>query len=125
MLYALCSLLFALCFLPYLSIMNIQPYDTLTEAITALRQQGYTEDFNLQPNCIDCRDAALRLHPHEFEIDKVFRFFGPSDVDDESILYAISSEKYNLKGILVNGYGVSSDPLTQEMVVKLAWGIEP
>ena len=53
-------------------------------------------------------------------LHKVFRFYGPSDVDDESILYAISSEKYDLKGILVNGYGVSSDALTQEMVEKLA-----
>ena len=97
----------------------MEQYDSLSLAIKALHAQGYTEDFNLQPDCIDCRDATLRLHPHEFEIDKVFRFFGPSDVDDESILYAISSEKYNLKGILVNGYGVSSDPLTAEMVDKL------
>lgn len=98
----------------------MEQYDSLSLAINALYAQGYTEDFNLKPDCIDCRDASLRLHPHEFEIDKVFRFYGPSDPDDESILYAISSEKYTLKGILVNGYGISSDPLTQEMVAKLA-----
>ena len=100
--------------------MNMEQYDTLLQAIEALRKQGYTEDFNLQSNCLDCRDNTIQLHSHDFDIDKVFRFFGPSDVDDESILYAISSEKYDLKGILVNGYGVSSDTLTQEMVAKLA-----
>jgi len=100
--------------------MKPEQYDTLLQAIEALRKQGYTEDFNLQANCLDCRDATLQLHPHEFEIDKVFRFYGPSDVDDESILYAISSDKYDVKGILVNGYGVSSDALTQAMVAKLA-----
>ena len=100
--------------------MNPEQYDSLRQAIEALRKQGYTEDFNLKSNCLDCRDATLQLHPHDFDIDKVFRFYGPSDVDDESILYAMSSAKYDLKGILINGYGVSSDPLTQEMVAKLA-----
>ena len=97
----------------------IEQYETLTEAINSLRQQGYVEDFNLKANVLDCRSGKFQLHPHEFEIDKFFRFYGPSDVDDESILYAISSEKYRLKGVLVNGFGVSSDPLTQEMIDKL------
>jgi hypothetical protein len=49
----------------------------------------------------------------------VYRFEGESDPSDEAILYAISSEKHGLKGLLVNGYGVSSDPLTEAMVSKL------
>ena len=47
------------------------------------------------------------------------------DVDDESILYAISSEKFLLKGLLVNGYGVSADALTQEMISKLSESSNP
>jgi hypothetical protein len=100
--------------------MKKEQYDTLLQAIEALRTQGYTEDFNLKANCLDCRDATIQLHPQDFDIDKIFRFYGLSDVDDESILYAISSDKYNLKGILVNGYGATSDPLTEDMVAKLA-----
>ena len=100
--------------------MNTEQYDTLLQAMEALRKQGYTEDFNLKANCLDCRDNTIQLHPDDFDIDKVFRFYGLSDVDDESILYAISSEKYDLKGLLVNGYGVTSDTLTQAMVEKLA-----
>jgi hypothetical protein len=98
---------------------TVEQYDTMTEAINSLRQQGYTEDFNLQIHCLECSLREIQLFPQEFEIDKVFRFYGPSDVDDESILYAISSEKYKLKGVLVNGYGATSDPLTQEMMDKL------
>lgn len=94
-------------------------YETLSEAINALRTQGYTEDFNLQSHCLECRVGEIQLFPHDFEIDKLFRFFGPSDPDDESILYAISSAKYNLKGLLVNAYGPDADMLTQEMVEKL------
>jgi hypothetical protein len=97
----------------------MEQYDSLHEAIKALRIQGYTEDFNLKEDCLECEVREINLFPEEFHIEKVFRFFGPSDPDDESILYAISSDKYDIKGILVNGYGVSSDPLTQEMVNKL------
>ncbi len=98
---------------------TIEQYDTLLQALNALRKQGYTEDFNLQNHCLDCRLGEIQLFPHEFEIDKVFRFYGPSDVGDESILYAISSEKYDLQGLLVNGYGATADELTQEMIEKL------
>ena len=97
----------------------MEMYETLSEAINALRAQGYTEDFNLQSHCLDCRVGEIQLFPHEFEIDKLFRFYGPSDPDDESILYAISSAKYNLKGLLVNAFGPDADMFTQEMVEKL------
>lgn len=94
-------------------------YDTLTEAIQDLRSKGYTEDFNLKQNCIECRNGAYKIFHNEFQIDKVYRFEGQTDPSDESILYAISSEKYNLKGLLVNGYGISSEPLTNQMLDKL------
>lgn len=95
-------------------------YETLSEAIHALRKQGYTEDFNLQSHCLDCRVGEIQLFPHEFEIDKIFRFYGPSDPDDESILYAISSNTYQLKGLLVNAFGPDADSLTQDMIEKLS-----
>ncbi len=97
----------------------MEMYETLSEAINALRAQGYTEDFNLQSHCLDCRVGEIQLFPHEFEIDKLFRFYGPSDPDDESILYAISSDTYKLKGLLVNAYGPDADMLTQDMIEKL------
>lgn len=98
---------------------NPNPFENLVDAIRQLKAEGYTEDFDLRSDCIDCRDATLRLYPHEFDVDKVFRFFGPSDPDDESILYAISSDRFGIKGLLVNGYGASADTLTAEMIGKL------
>jgi hypothetical protein len=97
----------------------MESYDTLTEAIDAMRAQGYREDFNLQQNCIECRNGQYSLSPEEFHIEKTFRFEGDSNPDDETILYAISSEKHHLKGILVNAYGMYSEPLIDEMVRKL------
>lgn len=39
--------------------------------------------------------------------------------DDKSILYAISSPKYGAKGLLVNGYGISADDISEELIAKL------
>lgn len=102
----------------------MESYDTLVEAIDALKKQGYTEDFNLKPDCIECRQGELSLSPKDFQIDKSFRFEGNTDPDDESIIYAISSDKENLKGILVNAYGVYSEPLMDEMVKKLQFVVD-
>lgn len=97
----------------------MESYDTMVEAINALREQGYKEDFNLKENCLECISGKQELYPHEFEIDKYFRFEGESNPDDSSILYAISSDMHDMKGVLVNSYGIYSDDLTDEMLEKL------
>ena len=94
-------------------------YATLSQAINGLRDEGYTEDFNLRGDCIHCLALDVQLSPEDFEIDKVFRFEGASDPDDNSILFAISSKDETLKGVLVDAYGTYADPLTTEMIKKL------
>lgn len=97
----------------------MENYNNLIDAINGLRNEGYNEDFNLKQNCIECRGGQYKIFHDEFHIDKFFRFDGNTDLSEESIIYAISSEKYKLKGILINGYGVTSESLTNEMLEKL------
>jgi hypothetical protein len=92
---------------------------TLSEAMAELRKRGYKEDFNLRKDCIDCQAGKFVLYPEDFNIDRFYRFEGDSDPADEAILYAISSKKHDLKGVLVNGYGTSADTLTNSMLQKL------
>lgn len=92
-------------------------YDTVSSAVNGLRQRGFTTDFNLKENCIVCHDD--KFNPEDFEITEVYRFEGNSDPADEAVVYAIESNKGH-KGVLVNGYGISSDPMTNEMAKKLA-----
>ena len=94
-------------------------YDTLSEAMNELKKQGYTEDFNLEQDCIIGKNGKLKLISDDFVVDKFYRFEGESDPGDEAILYAISVPKHNIKGILVNGYGISAEPIASEMVEKL------
>lgn len=93
--------------------------DTLSQVMSDLRKEGYTEDFNLEKNCLECRNGHFKVFHDEFVIDKFFRFEGDSNPEDESILYAISSDKHGLKGTLVNGGGIYTDEITDEMLDSL------
>jgi len=97
----------------------MKSYNTLSEAINDLKKRGYQEDFNLEPHCLTCRSLNLQLNPENFTVDEFYRFEGMSNPDDNSILFAISSEG-GVKGILVDAYGVYSDNLTEPMIRKLA-----
>lgn len=94
-------------------------YGTLSQTINGLKAEGYTRDFNIQQDRLVCQETKTELSPDEFEIDGVFRFEGESNPDDEAVLYAISSTKDGSKGVLVNGYGVSADDASAELVKKL------
>ncbi len=96
-----------------------ESYGTLSETINGLKKDGYTLDFNIKEECVICDQQNISLSPEEFEIDKVYRFEGDANPEDQSILYAISSSKFKLKGVLVNGYGISSDEKSNAVISKL------
>jgi len=96
----------------------MEAYTTLSEALNGLKEEGYVLDFNLQSECVECKEEDIKLFPEDFVIDKFFRFEGDSNPDDSSILYAISS-KDGAKGTLVDAYGVYSESLTPEMIERL------
>jgi|SRR3954470_10933484 hypothetical protein len=94
-------------------------YETLSQAINDLTKRGYTFNFNIKNDCIECVENKIQLKPDEFEIDEVHRFQEMSDVDNESILYAISSTQNNVKGLLVNAYSIYADTASVELIAKL------
>jgi len=98
---------------------NMHSYDTLVEAIQGLRKQGYALDYNLKSASIYCNALDLDLSPEQFHIDETHRFEGDSNPDDSSILFAISGPLPDQKGILVDGYGVSAESLSEAMIQKL------
>ena len=97
-----------------------ESYGTLSETVNGLKKDGYTLDFNVRHDCLVCQQTQDELSPDEFEIDKVYRFEGPSDPADEAIVYAISSPSNGVKGTLINGYGISSDDMSDALVKKLS-----
>lgn len=94
-------------------------YDTVTEAISDLQQRGYTHNFDLHQNCLHCDEQKIDLHPEDFEVDEFYRFEGDSDPGDENVVYAISSVKYDLKGVLMSAFGMYADISSTELLQKL------
>ena len=95
-------------------------YDTLSQAVNDLQARGYTDELTLDQECLICNGNNTSLRPDEFNIDEFHRFEGDSNPSDESIVYAISSAKHKVKGILVNAFGPRASSLNQAMVEKLA-----
>lgn len=93
-------------------------YDTVSEAVNDLIKRGYTSDFNLNHDVdfLICNQTSTSLSPEDFEIDEVHRFEGDTDPADETIVFAISSSKYDIKGIIVNAYGMYADAAASKIV---------
>lgn len=92
---------------------------TVSEVLDKLKKEGYNIDFNLDDNCLVCHGNSLRVFPDEFVVDKHFRFEGISDPGDAAVVYAISSSKHDVKGTLVDGYGIYSEEMTSDLIKAL------
>jgi hypothetical protein len=98
---------------------NLNSYDTLSEGMEALKKQGFSQDFNLKSDAIECKTLDIELSPEEFEVCEFHRFEGASNPADNSILFAVESKDKSVKGLLVDAYGAYSNPLSQQMIDKL------
>lgn len=96
-------------------------YDTESQAINGLVKRGYTANFSIltEKECLICHSPSLELSPDDFEIDEIYRFEGMTNPGDESIVFGISSDKYQIKGVVVNAYGVYADLAKSKIVRKL------
>lgn len=101
----------------------MKTYDTAVEALNDLYDKGYTTDFSFlkEKDCIYCHASNQALKADEFVIDEVHRFEGDSDPGDEMVVYAISSDTYELKGTLINAFGIYSDSGTSHIIEKLKY----
>lgn len=98
----------------------MKTYDTLTEALEGLRKEGYTQDYNLKPDCLHSQPDNIELHPADFDIVDVYRFEGMTNPSDESVLYAIETRNGH-KGVLVDAYGPYSEAISPVMAEKLRY----
>ncbi len=101
----------------------MKSYDTLSEALTALNQKGYTTDLSLltEQQCLYCHKTQESLDPNDFLIDEMHHFDGETDPSDEVILYAISSDKYQIKGTILHAFGAYADINQSKIVEKLRY----
>jgi hypothetical protein len=91
-------------------------YATVSEAINDLSRKGYSIDFNLPENIEKFENGEFNAD--DFEVTGVYRYEGESDPGDEAIVYAIES-KNGVKGVLVSGFGISSNKSARTVIDKL------
>jgi hypothetical protein len=95
-------------------------YDTLTEALQDMKSRGFTTDFNLAFDNIQCQATGICLRPEEFEITEHYRFEADTNPSDSSVVYGIQAKDGSMKGVLVNAYGVYSESASDNMIRKLS-----
>lgn len=76
-------------------------YATVLEALGRLKKKGYTEDFNL-------REDDIAAHPHNYRINKIFRYEGDTDPDEEAFVFGMKNSNGE-KGVFVMGAAATSE----------------
>ena len=83
-------------------------YETVTEALTDLKNRGYKYDFNLEQNKMHCKELQREYKIPKLEVKETHRFEENNDPADEAVIYAIATDD-GVLGTFVNGYGTYAD----------------
>lgn len=88
--------------------MAMNRYDTVVDAISALRRRGFSSDFKLQGEHMHCLMTGTVYDKSDMYIVEYHRFEGESNPGDMSIVFAVECSDGN-KGIVTSSYGPYAD----------------
>jgi hypothetical protein len=94
-------------------------FESALDAIQDMNKRGYTANLSLEGDTIDDKARGIKMTADDFEINEYYRFEGASNPSDMSIIYAVESKKYNLKGVLVNAFGTYANNSVSAIEAKL------
>jgi hypothetical protein len=94
------------------------PMDSLADRMRELHAAGWTEQLSVDDGGLRCQRCHDWAAPENVEVDEVYRFEGPSDPADESILFAISMPCGH-RGTLPAAYGKDTAPDVADVVSRL------
>ncbi len=80
--------------------MNHDKFETLSEAVNAYTQDGFSDSFRTADNCIKSSYSKKDYQTQDLQIIKSFRFDGMTNPADESEVFAIEAND-GTKGTLV------------------------
>lgn len=85
--------------------------NTLSQVLNKLTSKGLDNEFRWTPEGFTFNDKVYQ--PEELTIVKAYRFEGPSDPSDTSVLYLIKATD-GLTGYSIDAYGVYSNHEDEE-----------
>ena len=99
---------------------HVNQYETLSEALTDLRQRGFTDDFDAkkEPGGIYSHKTKQLYKPGDLTIVEHHRFEGNSDPGDMAIVYAIESRD-GAKGVIIDAFGPYANAYLGEILKRI------
>ena len=95
---------------------NIPWMKGLASCVNKMKEDGYTEDFQVSKKGLTTFNESKIFKPEEVKIVNFYRFEGVSDPGDNTILYVMETSD-GTKGTLVDGYGAyASDDVSKFIV---------
>lgn len=99
--------------------------DTVTDAIELLRGEGYTADFELVDGVLTAARERASCSVSEAEVERVFRFEGPSDPGDEMVVFGVRDPASGTRGTLAAAFGPAADPAIADHLTNLRGRFDP
>ncbi|MCJ8152964.1 hypothetical protein MKJ01_04195 [Chryseobacterium sp. SSA4.19] len=88
---------------------HIDRMTTLSQVMTRLTQRGIHREFRMNENCeMKLENSDKIYQPHELTIVKTYRFEGPSNPDDNAVLYLLKDNEGNY-GMIIDSYGAETN----------------
>jgi hypothetical protein len=93
---------------------------TVLEAVQRLQQDGYTANIAVLPDgTIRCGSCGDRHAARDALVDRVYRYEGVSDPDDETIVFGVRCPICGMQGVIVSAFGPNAEPTVMESLVLL------
>lgn len=91
---------------------------SMTACMNKLQSDGYTNNFKVDERELVSLDTERKFKPEQVHINNFYRFEGPSDPDENSILYAIETDSGE-RGMLTDAYGAYADPNVSKFIKEV------
>jgi hypothetical protein len=92
---------------------------TVLEAVELLAAEGFGASFTITPDGVRCSVCGESGVLEQAEVVRVYRFEGPSDPDEEAVVYALCCPMCSVGGTLVSAFGPGADPELTDRLVML------
>lgn len=95
---------------------NTMPYmKSLSSCLNKMVEDGYSADFKATDEGLFRLDTHKVYFPNDVKVVNFYRFEGPSNPEDNAILYVIETSD-GVKGTLIDAYGTYSDPYVDRFI---------
>lgn len=93
--------------------------DNMVEILNYLARQGYTDDFRAEHGGLRALKTHHLYRPEELVVDATYRFEGETNLEDESVVFALRDPVLGTKGTYVVAYSTEMSGVDSDMVPRL------